>query len=228
LSPAESAILPVVMRSERGVSQKTAPRVLNDARKVATRFPNDPVVLAALAEAETDAGNHELASATADRALALRPDYAKPMIMKARALLAMAEADPTKADWKATRALISKANRLDSDHAEPLVLFYRSFLEQGIKPTRNAVEGLLYAQGIVPQDTGLRMMAVRQLIDDKALAKARAMFGPIANNPHAGSSRERLQQVMQALAQGNGAQATALLDAQETDTEARGQGATGS
>jgi tetratricopeptide (TPR) repeat protein len=185
-------------------------------------------VLAALAEAETDAGNHESAVAAADRALALRPSYAKPMIMKARALLAMGQANPAKADWKATRALIGKANRLDPDHAEPLVLFYRSYLEQGIKPTRNAVEGLLYAQEIVPQDSSLRMLAVRQLIDDKAWAEARALFGPIANSPHAGESRERLQQVLQALTQGNGAQATALLDAQEADSRARRQGATGS
>lgn len=226
LSPAESAVLPVVMRSERGVGKKTAPKVLVDARKVAARFPGDPVVLAALAEAETDAGNHAASVAAADQALALRPSYAKPMIMKARALLASAEAEPAKADWRAIRALIGRANRLDPDHAEPLMLFYRSYLEQGVEPTRNAVEGLLYAQRIVPQDGGLRMLAVRQLIADKKLAEARALFGPIANNPHAGKYRERLQQVQQALAQGNAAQATALLDAQEA--EASGQGAGGS
>ena len=225
LSPAESAIVPVVMRSERGVGPKTAPRVLNDARKVAARFPGDPEVLAALAEAETDAGNHAAAVAAADKALALRPAYSKPMIMKARAILASGQADPAKVDWKATRVLIGRANRLDPEHAEPLMLFYQSYLQQGMEPTRNAVEGLLYAQRIVPQDGSLRMLAVRQLIADKQLAEARALFGPIANSPHAGESRERLQQILQALAQGNAAQAMALLDAEEADTKANGQGA---
>lgn len=223
LSAGEEAILPVVMRSERGVGPKTAPRVLADAQRVAARFPNDPVVLAALAEALQDAGDNAAAVAAADRALAVDPRAGKAMIMKARAQLALAAKAPDKADWKAIRALIAQANKLDPEHAEPLMLFYRSFLQQGMKPTPNSVEGLLYAQALVPQDDSLRMMAVQQLISDGKLPTAQRMFSPIAYNPHAGGERTALLEIMAALGAGKGDEAMKLigkLGDEEPKTEA--------
>jgi tetratricopeptide (TPR) repeat protein len=221
LGAGESAALPVRMRSERGVNGKTAPRVAADAREVATRFPTDPEVLAALAEAEQDAGNNAAAITAADRALAVAPNHARALIMKSRALLALAEKAPAKTDWKGLRSVIGRANRLDPDDAEPLMLFYRSFLAQGVRPTANAVDGLLYAQALVPQDRELRMMAVGQMISDNKLAVARRLFGPIAYDPHLRKGREGVIKLMDALSANNAKFAGELLEraSEEQDEE---------
>lgn len=220
LSEAESEILPVVMQSERGVNSRSAPRVLDQARRVAARFPNSPKVLAALAEAEQDAGNNAQAVAAADRALAIAPNLGKAMIMKARALLDMGRDDRSKADWEGLRALIGKVNRIDPDDAEPLMLFYQSYQAEGIAPTPNAVEGLLYAQKLVPQDDRLRMLAVQQMIRDDKLTAAERLFGPIAYGPHAsGETREALRKVMAALRSRNGKEATSLLEIEKKKAE---------
>lgn len=222
LPPAEDAILPVVMQSEYGVDATLAPRVLEAARRVAARFPNDVAVLAALAEAEQDAGNNKEAVATADRALAAAPNHAKALTMKARALLAIAMADRAKAEWAGLRTVIGKANRIDPDDPEPLVLFYRSYREQGIAATRNAVEGLLYAQQLVPRDRDLRMMAVRQMIAANKLAEAELLFGPMAYDPHiSGETRDAMLKVMAALKARNGKEAVSLLDAETKRTKAK-------
>ena len=216
LSAAEDAIMPTTIRSGRGVGEKLAPKVLEGARKVAARFPNDPAVLAALAEAEQDAGNNKEAIAAADRALAASPSSGKAMVMKARALLAMSEQEPAKTDWTALRALIGKANKLDPDAAEPLMLFYKTYAAQGIAPTRNAMEGLIYAQQLVPQDDTLRLLTVRALIGHKKLAEAERLFGPLAYDPHVSSEqREKRLKIMAALKTGNVKDATAILDEPE-------------
>ncbi len=222
LSAAEDAILPTVMQSEYGVDATLARRVLEGARKVAARFPNDMTVLAALAEAEQDAGNNKEAVVAADRVLAAAPNHAKAMIMKARALLAMGEADRAKGDWEGLRVVIGKANKIDPDDAEPLMLFYQSYQKQGVSPTRNAVEGLLYAQQLVPRDRSLRMMAVRQMIAANKLAEAQLLFGPMAYDPHiGGGTRDAMLKVMAALKSGSGKEAVSLLGAETMKAESK-------
>ena len=73
LSPGEAAMMPVRIRSRRGVDEDQAKALLTEARAVAARFPDDPAVLSALAEAEHDAGNDKEAIAAADGALAKDP-----------------------------------------------------------------------------------------------------------------------------------------------------------
>ena len=55
LTPAQSAMLPLRMRSKRGVDAREAARVVVAARKVAARHGDDGLVQVSLAEAEYDA-----------------------------------------------------------------------------------------------------------------------------------------------------------------------------
>lgn len=220
MTDGESAIMKARIRSKRGVSSKTAPAVAADARKAAAAYPNDPFVQATLAEAEHDAGNYAAAEAPADRALAADPNYLHALIYKGRIRMELARADPEKADWKDVRSWFTRANKVDTEAAEPLMLFYRSYLEAGAQPTRNAVDALLYAVALAPQDEGLRLNAVYQLLRDGRVPEAKTMFAPIAFAPHAGEQwRERTGKVMAAMIANDGKKALAELEALQSPPE---------
>jgi tetratricopeptide (TPR) repeat protein len=157
--------------------------------KAAAAWPNDAAVQAALAEAEFDAGNLDSAEAAAARAIAADPKNVDGLIYRARVAMARAKAAPTRdaAAWREVRRLIAQANRADPNDPEPLILYYQSFSMQGQAPTRNAVEGLLQAYALAPQDSGLRMNVARQLLVDGQAAEARRALAPLAYDPHGGA-----------------------------------------
>lgn len=220
LRSSEAAIMRVRIRSDRGVSSKSAPTVAAEARKIAERFPNDPVVQGALAEAEFDADDFVAAEAAADRALAADPNSRQVLIYKGRAQMEQARANPAKADWAQVRSWFMKANRLDPDDPEPLVRFYQTFAAAGETPTANAVQGLIYAAQLVPQDKGLRVLATRQLLVDEKAALARQMFAAIAYNAHSVTKvREKNRSIMDAIVRGDSKGALALLDADEEEED---------
>ncbi len=221
LSAAENAIMPVRIRSDRGVNGRTAPEVAAMARKAAAAFPNDPVVQSGLAEAEYDARNYGAALAAAERALAANPNHGHALIYKARAMMEAGKADPAKADWKTIRAVIGRANRLDPDDAEPLMLFYQTFLAEGVQPNANALDGLIYAQRLAPQDFGLRLLTVRALLSASKLPQAKQVFAPIVNDPHKSRWSAQWAAVQDAMSRGDATAAMTLLGAQDRQYQAR-------
>ncbi|HKC03670.1 MAG TPA: hypothetical protein VKC17_10245 [Sphingomicrobium sp.] len=213
LNPGEAAIMPAHIRSTRGVNEKTAPDVAVDARKAAELYPTDPFVQAALAEAEYDAGNYAAAEAAANRALAADPKQVHALIYKGRAQMELAKAKPASANWDVVRGWFIKANRIDTENAEPLALFYRTFGEAGEKPTRNAVDALLYAVMVAPQDEGLRIMATRELLIEKRVKEAKEMLVPLAYRPHSSVEfRDGMMKIMAAISAGDSKAALDLLE----------------
>lgn len=187
LSAGEAAIMPVRIRSRRGVSSEEAPALLAEARAVAARYPGDAAVLSALAESEHDAGNDKEAIAAADAALKLDPSQVNAYLQKGLSLFRMApEADDTAAAYKAARAPFIALNRIENDHPLPLVYFYRSFVEQGLEPPKLALDGLIRATQLAPFDLGLRMNLGRALLRLGRRDDARTVLAPVAYNPHGG------------------------------------------
>jgi tetratricopeptide (TPR) repeat protein len=200
MTAGEAAIMSVRARSDRGVNSKSAEGVANDARAIALRFGTSPGVLTALAEAELDADNYDLAIAAADRAVALDPSAIDALIFKARAIMERASAAKTSPDWKQVRALLLRANRLDPDDPEPLMHYYLTFARAGEAPSTSAVKGLLYAAALVPQVRDLRFLATQQLIRDKQWDAAARTFSSIAYNPHqSAESAAKAKAVMAAI-----------------------------
>lgn len=188
LTAGEAAMMPVRVRSERGVDRAMAEQVAADARTIAAPFPADPGVQTWLAEAEYDAGRDDLAEAAADRAIAADPKARNAMLYKGRvhirrAIQAKAK-DP--AVWKEARSWFGKANRLEPDDAEPLMLFYDSFHAAGLRPTDNAIMGLKRAFELAPQDGGLRFRVAREYLREGDRKEARLVLAPLAYNPHSG------------------------------------------
>ncbi|QIL02890.1 hypothetical protein G7078_08895 [Sphingomonas sinipercae] len=213
LRPGEAAVMKARIMSTRGVDKKAAQEVLALARSAAAPYPADPGAQVVLAEAEFDAGNYREASAAADRALAADPNSIKALLYKGRAEMELAS---TGADWTRIRNWFVKANKLDPEAAEPLVLFYESYFQAGERPTDNAIEGLLYAQVLGPQDAGLRLNAAYALIQKKKFDEARKLLAPLANSPHRGGGREQARKMIAKLAAGD---QKGALDASEEGDE---------
>jgi tetratricopeptide (TPR) repeat protein len=187
MSEAEAASMPVRIRSKRGVNEKTAAEVVVEAREVAAKYPDEPAVQAALAEAEFDAGNDEAAIDAADKALAKAPGNMTALIQKGYALTRMAIETKTEEAWKAARRHFVSVNRIENDHPIPLVYYYLSFLEQGKEPTKVALDGLQWALELAPYDGSVRMMMAKRQMQEKHFSEAIRTISPLAYNPHLGA-----------------------------------------
>ena len=204
LTPGEAAYVEVLMKSRSGVSDEEAQRLVPRARLIAARYPNDASVQAWLAEAEIDAKNYDLGIAAANRALALKPRSIDALLQKGRAFIRRAEEEESyKPDWTAVRQIFVAANRIDPDDPRALIGFYQSYDEAGLKPTSSAVEGLLYAFELAPQDRTLRWMVMRELVSQGRGPEAASAIKPLAYAPHGGKAAEGAQAVLELIEAGD-------------------------
>lgn len=182
---AEAAIMPVVLASKRGVTAESAKTLLPQAQSIARSYPNDPFVLAALAEAEHDAGNDAVAVQMADKALAADPASVNAHVQKIFALSRLAEnSDNPDAAWKRTRKAIAALNKIEVDHPIPLINYYRSLKSAGEGITDVAAHGLERALQLAPYDKNVRWELTQQLIAEEKYAIAYRILLPLANDPH--------------------------------------------
>ncbi|NJC06566.1 hypothetical protein GGQ97_002359 [Sphingomonas kaistensis] len=219
LSEGEAAIMPMRIRTDRGLRPVDLPVVTEQTRAIAARYPDDPAVLAVLAEVELSARRFWPAVAAADRALAKDPKHIGAMITKGRALLGEARGKGSKADWTEVRRWLIQANRADTENAEPLFLYYQTFQAAGQKPTADAIKGLYYAHVLAPHDMGLRFNVVRQRLTDGEIPAALRSFAPIVANPHIDlDKRPKLLEALQKMQANDAAGALAAI---EVDYRAR-------
>ncbi|MEP2101488.1 MAG: hypothetical protein ABJP02_02540 [Parasphingorhabdus sp.] len=192
LRAGEAAMIPILIRSKRGVNEEQAANLLVEARQVAVQHPSDPAVLTALAEAEYDAGNDAEAITAANQALAIDANSINAYVQKGYALARMApDAEDEAAAWKKMRRQFVKLNKIENDHPIPLIQFYRSYREQGIEPPTIAVDGLARALELAPYDNGLRWMMANEFMEQKKYDWAAHTLGPLAHNPHQSEMTER-------------------------------------
>lgn len=196
LSAGEAAIMPVRIQSKNGVNEESAKAVVEEARKVAAQFPNDPYVLSALAEAEFDSGSDDAAIKAADAALALDKTQVNAYVQKGYALFRQAQDGNNAADFVKARAPFVALNHLENDHPLPLIYYYRSFIEQGTKPSKLAIDGIEYALALAPYDQGLRMTVAMMELQQGRRDDARKTLKPIANNPHGGGLAEHARTIL--------------------------------
>ncbi|MBX7501955.1 DUF1570 domain-containing protein [Qipengyuania sp. YG27] len=202
VSPGMDEMLPVIIRSKRGVDRETALEILEDAREVAARYPGDAGVLAALAEAEYDAGNDDAAIAAADAALAIDATVKNALVQKGFALFRKAEeADDEEAAFAAAMQPFSALNQLEQDHPLPLIYYYRSFVERGAAPNETARHALERAAQLSPFDRRLAMNAGLMQAREGKVAIARSTLGPVAANPHGGRMAREAQRYIDELAE---------------------------
>ena len=189
LPEGEARMMDVRMVSQRGVTREEALELLDKARKIAARYPDDAGVLVALAEAEHDAGNLLAAIEPATRAIALDPARPNAYVQKGYAQFALAaEADEADQDlaYREAMSTFAALNRIENDHPLPLIYYYRSFLEQGREPNETARRALERAAELAPFDQALAMNAGLMLAGEGKIARAIDVLTPLASDPHGG------------------------------------------
>ncbi len=197
-------MMDVMLRSRRGVNREQALALLPDARAIAAKFPDDGGVLAALAEAEYDAGNDAEAIAAADAAIALDPSQTNAYVQKGFAQFRIAEdADPGAVDEAFVAAMkpFEALNAIENDHPLPLIYYYRSFVQRRREPDENARAALEHASRLAPFDQDLRLNVAMMMISERKNTLARLTLAPLAADPHGSGRSERAKQLMAVLEQ---------------------------
>ncbi|MEP5937266.1 MAG: hypothetical protein ABJ239_02970 [Erythrobacter sp.] len=191
MSPGMDEMLPIIIRSQRGVTEEEALELLPEAQEIAAEFPNDPGVLAALAEAEFDAGNTQQAIEAADRAIAIDPATKPAYIQKGFALFKLAEdAEDADAAFKAAMQPFTALNRLENDHPLPLIYFYRSYVQGGREPSETARHALERASELAPFDLSLAFNVGIMQASEGKIDLAASTLAPLAANPHGGGQAD--------------------------------------
>ncbi|OYY79662.1 MAG: hypothetical protein B7Y43_00955 [Sphingomonas sp. 28-62-20] len=223
LDPAETAIMPLRIRSATGVDVKEAAALVDPARRIAEAYPDHPWVQRVAAEIDLDAGRDADAEAACDGALAVDPRNVDALIIKGRihSRRAVAAKAASPEIWREARSWYLKANRIDPNYALPFMLFYDSFVAAGQPPTANAVEGLLRAAKLVPQDDGLRIRVTMAMLARGNLPAARQMLRPLAYGPHRGGDNPaaKLLALLEATSDPNVARAAAAEAGLKSDPE---------
>lgn len=197
LTVGEAAMMPVMIQSKSGVTPEQAKELVVEAREIAGRYPKDPAVLTALAEAEHDADNEQAAIAAADAALAIDPGQINAYVQKGLALFDLAEDAPDMSQaYRRSRQAFAALNRREVDHPLPLIYYFKTYVAQGQQPPPLAIEGLVRAMQVAPFDLGLRMTVGVQLIKVGRQQEARIVLAAVAFNPHGGGLADAARKVL--------------------------------
>lgn len=201
LPPGEAEMMPLQIRSQRGVDSEEAAKILPEARAIAARHLEDAGAQAALAEAEFDAGNDAEAIAAADRAIGRDPSRTNAYVQKGYAMFRQArDSEDRPAAFAAAMQPFQALNAIENDHPLPLIYYFRSFVERGAAPPQNARAALERASELAPFDQGLQLNAGVMLIGDGKHTIARDILAPVAANPHGGVPAGRAKQLIALIA----------------------------
>ncbi len=219
-------MLPVVARSQSGVTREEALELLPEAREIAARYPGDARVLAALAEAEVDAGHYDEAVVVADRAIAIDGKVANAHLQKALALYRKADdAEDQKTAYGLAIRAFGGLNKLDFDNPLPLIYLYRSYADRGLEPSEHAQKALIRATQLAPFDQDLSMSLGFMYAQTGKIQLARQAFAPVVAYPHGGKRAEIARRSLAELiaAEEGKPFRFALLADEETDARAAGE-----
>jgi len=158
-------------------------------------------VLAALAEAEYDAGNDAEAIAAADKAIAADPSRTNAYVQKGFALFRRArEAEDKRAAFAEAMKPFQALNAVENDHPLPLIHYYRSYTERGAVPPESARAALERASQLAPFDQSLQLVTAVMLVRDGKIDLARDYLAPLTASPHGGNLADRARALAEVLA----------------------------
>lgn len=199
LSAPQNAAMAMYMRTYRPSNGKAeVDAAVAEARKLAARYPAEPMALDALAEFELDAEQYDAAKRANDAALATRPNDARLLMRAARIAITRLGTTGDDVQWKAVRSLIVKANRAAPNDPFPLWEFYRWHYRAGVAVPKTALDGLRRAVQLAPQVSDLRFALAGEELRGGEEATARRTLAPLLNDPHSAEVRQAAQALLDA------------------------------
>ncbi len=142
----------------------------------------------AAAEWDMDDDARDLAAirAALGKTLATKPDHVRANVLLGRVMLyeldEKGEDDP--AAWREARKPIQRANRTDPLDPVPLYAYFRSFLDEGKRPTEPALKALERAFEIAPENIEVRVSYAFALANRGDFDAALALAKSVAFDPH--------------------------------------------
>jgi tetratricopeptide (TPR) repeat protein len=201
LREGEAKMMDVRIRShQRRLNRAEALELVVQARKIADRYPDDPSVQSALAEAEFNSGNDAAAIIASNLALAKDDKDVNAYVQKGYALFRQARgAEDQATAYKKAIAPFLALNKIENDHPLPLMYNHIRFVAQKKEPSKNAIEGLERALELAPFDRGLRFRVVLQQISERRYDWAERNLSALAFDPHGGKLSVASQEVLKRL-----------------------------
>ncbi|MGX7894856.1 hypothetical protein [Tsuneonella sp. HG222] len=192
LSPMESDLLEARIARRASIYPAQA---LARAAALAASAPDNPAVLAELAQAEFAVGEETedkavgrahfgAAQAAADLVLAVDPKNVAALMTKGLTILEMGDGSPSDADVAEARKLFVRANNADPSNPQALYEFYRTYSEYGKRPPDVAIQGLEAAFGRAPEIVDYRVELAMAYADQGKFEPALSLVQFLAFHPH--------------------------------------------
>ena len=181
-----------------GAPPADQPKLIDDIRREAARYPDDRLARLALAQVEVGYGDLSAGLAVLDAMLKSDPNDVEALRLAAYAHLRRVEdAKNGRAavdeDRTAGLALLTRAFKLRPDDYQVLYNYARIQAGTPGYPSDNAVNALLRAVELAPQVDAIRVAAGEALITKQRGPEAIDVLTPVANNPHGGGFSPRAQ-----------------------------------
>ncbi len=151
-----------------------------------------------------------------DKALAAKPEHVRANVLLGRLMLheldEKGEEDP--APWREARKPIQRANRADPLDPVPLYAYFRSFLDEGIRPTEPALKALERAFSIAPENIEVRVSYAFALANRGDFDSALALAKSVAFDPHDNGRGEAMLKRLEAMRKEHTERTAAETDAE--------------
>lgn len=181
-------------RIKRPLTEEQRAEALEDVRRRAARWPNDPFALLVLGHAELHMGDAAAGEATLLKVLELAPETDEALQYLATQRIRQAEetedADQKRSLLGQARSFLSRAYRIDPDDYFTLLLIAETREGQAGYPNENDMLTWEAAFDGAPQLPAVRLGYGRALIATGRLPEAFAVLTPLANSPHGGDAAD--------------------------------------
>ena len=160
---------------------------LAELGQFATRHPQQAAIWELLAASQCKAQHYADCRIAAARSLVIKPSNPRALASKATANLHLiGQTEPARREDVAVAAMNSIVSAVEKAPHDPVVLlsYYRSFGLVGLDPPESAINALMSASRMIPQETGVRLTLAQELIRRGRYRDARTILHPLYQAPH--------------------------------------------